>query len=191
MAILEGEVLAGGDPDRAPSSSRELRERQFAGRDVRRALPTRSRPPCRRDVYVSFDIDGLDPSLCPDTGTPVPGGLSFAEAVELLRAVLRSGRRMVGADLCEVAPSPRVRALGRDVNAMVGARCSTSSWAPSRARGGRAAPAQAAILKGGSEAGSARSPRISKLVFPRNLEGDAGALCPRLLRGCTSPERGA
>lgn len=58
-----------------------------------------------QEVYVSFDIDGLDPSLCPHTGTPVPGGLGFAEALSLLRAVVRSGRRIVGFDLCEVAPS--------------------------------------------------------------------------------------
>ena len=56
------------------------------------------------EVYVSFDIDGLDPSLCPNTGTPVPGGLTFHEACHLLSAVVRSGRRIVGFDLNEVAP---------------------------------------------------------------------------------------
>jgi agmatinase len=55
-------------------------------------------------VYVSFDIDGLDPALCPHTGTPVPGGLSFHEASGLLGAVVGSGRRIVGFDLNEVAP---------------------------------------------------------------------------------------
>jgi agmatinase len=59
------------------------------------------------EVYLSFDIDGLDPSLCPHTGTPVPGGLSFAEIVSLLRALVASGRRILGFDLCEVAPDPR------------------------------------------------------------------------------------
>jgi len=58
------------------------------------------------EVYVSFDIDGLDPALCPHTGTPVPGGLSFTEAVFLIGAVVRSGRRIVGFDLNEVAPGP-------------------------------------------------------------------------------------
>ncbi|MCU1346993.1 MAG: Agmatinase [Acidobacteria bacterium] len=57
-----------------------------------------------QDVYLSWDIDGLDPTLCPGTGTPVPGGLSWNEAIALLRAVLRSGTRIVGLDLCEVAP---------------------------------------------------------------------------------------
>jgi agmatinase len=58
-----------------------------------------------RDVYLSWDIDGLDPTLCPGTGTPVPGGLSWNEAIGLLRALHRAGKRIVGADLCEVAPS--------------------------------------------------------------------------------------
>ena len=53
-------------------------------------------------VYVSFDIDGLDPKLCPNTGTPVPGGLEFVEAVYLLKKVVASGRRIIGFDLCEV-----------------------------------------------------------------------------------------
>jgi agmatinase len=55
-------------------------------------------------VYLSFDIDGLNPSLCPGTGTPVPGGLSFDEAIHLVVAVARSGREIIGFDLCEVAP---------------------------------------------------------------------------------------
>ena len=59
-----------------------------------------------QQVYVSFDIDGLDPALCPHTGTPVLGGLSFAEVSALLRTVVTSGRRIVGFDLNEVAPDP-------------------------------------------------------------------------------------
>jgi agmatinase len=56
------------------------------------------------DVYLSWDIDGLDPTLCPSTGTPVPGGLSWNEAIGLLRAIRRAGKRIVGLDLCEVSP---------------------------------------------------------------------------------------
>jgi len=56
-------------------------------------------------VYVSFDIDGLDPALCPHTGTKVPGGLSFQMATSLLAAVVQSGRKLVGFDLTEVAPA--------------------------------------------------------------------------------------
>ena len=56
------------------------------------------------EIYLSWDIDGLDPTLCPGTGTPVPGGLSWNEAIGLLRAVRRARKRIVGLDLCEVAP---------------------------------------------------------------------------------------
>ncbi len=57
-------------------------------------------------VWVSFDIDGLDPSLCPNTGTPVPGGLSWRETRILLDTLGRSGKTIVGFDLCEVGPAP-------------------------------------------------------------------------------------
>ncbi|NVO31117.1 agmatinase family protein [Hymenobacter lapidiphilus] len=67
-------------------------------------------------VYLSFDIDGLDPKLCPGTGTPVPGGLEFEQAVYLLRMVVRSGRIIIGCDLNEVAPGDT------EWNAIVGAR---------------------------------------------------------------------
>ncbi|MGZ3694638.1 MAG: agmatinase family protein [Bdellovibrionota bacterium] len=55
-------------------------------------------------VWISFDIDGLDPRLCPNTGTPVPGGLDYHEVVFLIGEVARSGRTIVGFDLNEVAP---------------------------------------------------------------------------------------
>ena len=57
-------------------------------------------------VYVSFDIDGLDPKLCPHTGTPVPGGFELDEVMYLVKQVVASGRQIIGADLCEVAPGP-------------------------------------------------------------------------------------
>jgi len=56
------------------------------------------------NIYLSWDIDGLDPTLCPGTGTPVPGGLSWNEALGLLRAIRRANKRIVGLDLCEVSP---------------------------------------------------------------------------------------
>lgn len=56
-----------------------------------------------QQVYISFDVDGLAPSLCPHTGTPVPGGLSYWEAIYLLEQVVISGRQLIGFDLCEVA----------------------------------------------------------------------------------------
>ena len=69
-----------------------------------------------KNVYVSFDIDGLDVKLCPNTGTPVPGGLEFEQAVYLINEIITSGRTIIGFDLVEVAP-------GKDEwDAIVGAR---------------------------------------------------------------------
>ncbi|HLM54836.1 MAG TPA: agmatinase [Pyrinomonadaceae bacterium] len=53
------------------------------------------------NVYLTIDIDGLDPSLVAQTGTPEPGGLGWYEVVGLVRALARSGRRVVGMDLTE------------------------------------------------------------------------------------------
>lgn len=74
------------------------------------------------EVYVSFDIDGLDPRYCPNTGTPVPGGLSYRQALALLDAVHRSGRRVVGFDLCEVSPGPDANEATDSWDANMGAR---------------------------------------------------------------------
>ncbi|MCH8902400.1 MAG: agmatinase family protein [Bacteroidetes bacterium] len=72
-----------------------------------------------QNIYISFDIDGLDPSLCPNTGTPVPGGLNFNEAAYLLHSIVQSGKKIIGFDLCEVAPS---KDSGNNWDANVGAR---------------------------------------------------------------------
>ncbi len=69
------------------------------------------------NVYISFDIDGLSPDLCPNTGTPVPGGLSFQQATCLLKTLAKSGKRIVGFDLNEVASNEN-----NDWDANVGAR---------------------------------------------------------------------
>ena len=57
-----------------------------------------------KHVYISFDIDGLDPKLCPHTGTPVPGGFEFHQVIFLLQTVVASGRQIIGFDLNEVSP---------------------------------------------------------------------------------------
>lgn len=54
-------------------------------------------------VYISFDIDGLDPRFCPSTGTPVIGGLSADEVFFLFNLLAQSGRQIVGFDLNEVS----------------------------------------------------------------------------------------
>lgn len=57
-------------------------------------------------VYLSLDIDGLDPKLCPRTCFPVPGGLELSEVYFLLEKLLSSGRKLIGFDLTEVSYGP-------------------------------------------------------------------------------------
>ncbi|MBK7109993.1 MAG: agmatinase family protein [Chitinophagales bacterium] len=57
-----------------------------------------------QQVYISFDIDGLDPKLCPNTGTPVPGGFEMDEVIFLMRSLVDAGKTIIGFDLVEVAP---------------------------------------------------------------------------------------
>jgi agmatinase len=67
-------------------------------------------------VYISFDIDGLDPKLCPNTGTPVAGGFEFHQIAHLIKKVATAGKKIIGFDLNEVAPGTN------DWDANVGAR---------------------------------------------------------------------
>ncbi len=55
------------------------------------------------NVYITFDLDGLDPSVLPSTGTPVPGGLGFYQALDLVESAAR-GRCVKGIDVVELAP---------------------------------------------------------------------------------------
>jgi len=56
-------------------------------------------------VYITIDVDGLDPAIMPATGTPEPGGLSWYEALRLLRKVIER-RQVVGCDIVELSPIP-------------------------------------------------------------------------------------
>lgn len=56
-------------------------------------------------VYISFDVDGLDPKLCPNTGTPVPGGFDYAEVLYLFEQLLLQGKKIIAFDLCETGNS--------------------------------------------------------------------------------------
>src|SRR5262249_28765780 len=56
-------------------------------------------------VYVTIDVDGLDPAIMPATGTPEPGGLSWYEILALLRATIER-RRVVACDVVELSPIP-------------------------------------------------------------------------------------
>lgn len=102
-------------------SNRKIRRDLFGGvslhamfHQIVEALPPR--------VYLSLDIDGLNPTLCPNTGTPVPGGLGFEEVGYLIECVVESGREVIGFDLSEVAPDPKSKDWTSDWNAIVGSR---------------------------------------------------------------------
>jgi agmatinase len=101
----EHEFLRALGPRAKVFFDRELAARRFAGQpwtqtaeEIVGSLPDM--------VWVTFDIDGLDPRFCPHTGTPVPGGLDFAEVNHVLERLARSGRTILGFDLVEVAPAP-------------------------------------------------------------------------------------
>ena len=94
---------------------REIKKRQFEGETWKQITDEMiSKLPSQ--VYISFDIDGLDRKLCPHTGTPVPGGFELEELYYLFRKIHESGRKIVGFDLTEVGISDN------DWNANVGAR---------------------------------------------------------------------
>lgn len=69
-------------------------------------------------VYLSFDIDGLDPKLCPNTGTPVAGGFEAEQVLYLLERLVNSGKKIIGFDINEVSPGDE----GGDWDANVAAR---------------------------------------------------------------------
>lgn len=54
-----------------------------------------------QEVYVTIDMDGFDPKLCPNTGTPVPGGLEYDEFLYLMNHLVVSGKKIIGFDICE------------------------------------------------------------------------------------------
>lgn len=60
---------------------------------------------CTNNVYLTFDLDGLDPSVLPATGTPEPGGLLWYDVVDLMDA-LTSKKNLVGMDIVELCPNP-------------------------------------------------------------------------------------
>ena len=79
-----------------------LRRHHARGPDVDRS---RSSSRLRDPVYITIDVDGMDPAIMPATGTPEPGGLSWYEITALLRATIRSAT-VVACDVVELSPIP-------------------------------------------------------------------------------------
>lgn len=95
---------------------KDIKERQYEGQtwkqiadEIVEHLPQK--------VYISFDIDGLEPKLCPHTGTPVQGGFETEQVFYLFKKVQQSGRHLIGFDLNEVGVSHD------EWDENVGARC--------------------------------------------------------------------
>ena len=79
---------------------KELKERLYEGQtwkfiadEIVSKLP--------ENVFISFDVDGLDPKLCPNTGTPVAGGLETEQAFYIFNKIIKSGKKIIGFDLNE------------------------------------------------------------------------------------------
>lgn len=95
---------------------KDIKERLYEGEswklitdDIIASLP--------QHVFISFDIDGLDPKLCPHTGTPVQGGFETEQLFYLFKRIIKSGRKLIGFDLVEVGVSHS------EWDENVGARC--------------------------------------------------------------------
>jgi agmatinase len=79
---------------------RELKERVFDGQTWKQiAEEIISKLPDK--VFISFDVDGLDPKLCPNTGTPVHGGLETEQVFYIFNKLVKSGKKIIGFDLSE------------------------------------------------------------------------------------------
>jgi agmatinase len=81
---------------------KNIKEDQYEGKTWK-AICTNIIDALPQEVYISFDIDGLDPKLCPNTGTPVPGGFEVEQIFYLLKMLHASGRKIIGFDLNEVS----------------------------------------------------------------------------------------
>lgn len=95
---------------------KSIKERQYEGENWKQIVDEMiSHLP--EKVFISFDIDGLDPKLCPHTGTPVQGGFETEQVFYLFKKLLDSGRKLLGFDLNEVGVSHN------EWDENVGARC--------------------------------------------------------------------
>ncbi len=96
MTGTEGRIITYFDKD--------IKERQYEG-DTWKNIADEIVNHLPENVFISFDIDGLNPKLCPHTGTPVQGGFEVQEIFYLFKKVIQSGRRIIAFDLNEVGVS--------------------------------------------------------------------------------------
>jgi agmatinase len=102
IAPVEVELIEGSNDRIKTYFDHELKSAHFEGNSWH-SLCQQIITDLPDNVYISFDIDGLHPSLCPNTGTPVPGGFQLEEIAYLFKQLKTAGKRIIGFDLCEVA----------------------------------------------------------------------------------------
>lgn len=95
---------------------KDIKERQYEGESWK-SITDSIVGQLPEKVFISFDIDGLDPKLCPNTGTPVQGGFETEQIFYLIKKIHQSGRKIIGFDLNEVGVSQD------EWDENVGARC--------------------------------------------------------------------
>jgi agmatinase len=99
-----------------PYFDKNIKERQYEG-DTWRTIAAEIIDQLPENVFISFDIDGLDPKLCPHTGTPVQGGFETEQIFYLFKTLMKSNKKFIGFDLVEVGVSHT------EYDENVGARC--------------------------------------------------------------------
>lgn len=115
MSQDEWEYIQNSNGKVIPYYDYEIKEREFGGETFHQIV-TEIIEKLPQNIHISFDIDGLDPKLCPDTGTPVPGGFELDKIFYLFQQILKSGKKLIGFDLVEVGVGDT------EWNANVGAR---------------------------------------------------------------------
>lgn len=112
-------LLVRQNPDRiATFFDKDIKEKQYEG-ETWKQICQQIVSELPQKVYISFDIDGLDPKLCPNTGTPVPGGFELEQVFYLFKQVHESGRQLIGFDLNEVSTGEHSQ---DGIDSIVGAR---------------------------------------------------------------------
>lgn len=100
-SLTESNYIANSNGRVVTFFDRDIKHKQYEGKtwkqivdDIIAQLPQK--------IFLSFDIDGLDPKLCPNTGTPVHGGFETEQVYYLLKKMLESGKEFLGFDLVEI-----------------------------------------------------------------------------------------
>ena len=116
LAEEEWEFVCNSDCRIVTYLDQKVKERIFEGENWR-AIVDELIQHLPQKVYLSFDIDGLDPKLCPHTATPVPGGYDMEQILYIVKRMIQQGKQLIGFDLVEIG-------VGEDcVDSNVGAIC--------------------------------------------------------------------